>query len=188
MHVSATPIDVSGLPGRYANTLFELADEHGALDPVGDDLASLRTMIRNAPDLARVLTSPVIGRDEQSAAIDAVMERAGIGDLTRRFVNVVARNRRLFALTGMIEVYRALLAARRGEIAAEVVSARPLSDTQRAALEQALMRSVGGNVSFDVRIDPAILGGLIVKIGSRMVDSSLKTKLDKLQISMKGAA
>ena len=119
--MSATPIDVSGLPGRYANALFELADEQGALDAVQDDLTDLRSMIREAPDFARLLTSPVIGRDEQSAAVDAVMERADIGDLTRRFVGVVARNRRLFALSGMIEVYRALLAERRGEIAAEVV-------------------------------------------------------------------
>ena len=183
-----TPIDVSGLPGRYANALFELADEQGVLDAVMDDLAALRAMIREAPDFARVLTSPVIGRDEQSAAVDAVMERAGIGELARRFVNVVARNRRLFALPGMIEVFRALLAARRGEIAAEVTSAGPLSETQRAALEQALARSVGANVSIDLRVDPAILGGLVVKVGSRMVDSSLRTKLDKLQISMKGAA
>ena len=186
--MSATPIDVSGLPGRYANALFELADEQGALDAVMDDLASLQAMIREAPDFARVLTSPVIGRDEQTAAVDAVMARAGIGELARRFVNVVARNRRLFALPGMIAVYRALLAARRGEVTAEVVSARPLDDGQRGALERALMRSVGANVSVDVRVDPAILGGLVVKVGSRMVDSSLRTKLDKLQISMKGAA
>lgn len=186
--MSATPIDVSGLPGRYAHALFELADEGNALDRVRDDLTSLQTMIRGAPDLARVLTSPVIGRDEQAAAVDAVMERAGIGDLTRRFVNVVARNRRLFALPGMIDVYRALLAQRRGEMTAEVTSARPLGESQRSALETALMRSVGANVSIDARVDPGILGGLIVKVGSRMVDSSLRTKLEKLQISMKGAA
>ena len=186
--MSATPIDVSGLPGRYAHALFELADEENALDRVRDDLTSLQTMIREAPDLARVLTSPVIGRDEQAAAVDAVMERAGIGDLTRRFVNVVAHNRRLFALPGMIDVYRALLAERRGEMTAEVTSARPLSESQRTALETALMRSVGANVSIDARVDPGVLGGLIVKVGSRMVDSSLRTKLEKLQISMKGAA
>ena len=186
--MSATPIDVSGLPGRYANALFELADERDALDTVRDDLASLQEMIREAPDLARVLTSPVIGRDEQTAAVDAVMQRAGIGELARRFVNVVARNRRLFALPGMIEVYRALLAQRRGEITAQVTSARPLSEAQRVAIEQALMRSAGANVSVNALVDPGILGGLIVRVGSRMVDSSLKTKLDKLQISMKGAA
>ena len=186
--MSATPIDVSGLPGRYANALFELADEQGAMDAVRDDLASLQAMIREAPDLARVLTSPVVGRDEQTAAVDAVMQRAGIGELTRRFVNVVARNRRLFALPGMIEIYRALLAERRGEITAQVTSARPLSETQRVAIERALMRSAGANVSVDARVDPGILGGLIVRVGSRMVDSSLRTKLDKLQISMKGAA
>ena len=179
---------MSGLPGRYAHALFDLADEQGTLDAVRDDLISLQTMIREAPDLSRVLTSPVVGRNEQAAAVDAVMERAGIGDLTRRFVNVVARNRRLFALPGMIDVYRALLAQRRGEMTAEVTSARPLSEAQRSALETALMRSVGANVSIDARVDPGVLGGLVVKVGSRMVDSSLRTKLEKLQISMKGAA
>ena len=103
-------------------------------------------------------------------------------------MNVVARNRRLFALPGMIDVYRALLAQRRGEMTAEVTSARPLSEAQRSALETALMRSVGANVSIDDRVDPGVLGGLVVKVGSRMVDSSLRTKLEKLQISMKGAA
>ncbi len=186
--MSATPVDVSGLPGRYASALFDLADEGDLLDQVRDDLAALRTMIRDSADLARVLTSPVVGRDEQAAAIDAVMERAGIGDLTRRFVNTVARNRRLFALPGMIAVYGALLAERRGEVTAEVTSAQPLGDSQRTAIEDALRRSVGGNVSIDVRVDPDILGGLIVKVGSRMVDSSLRTKLGKLQTSMKGAA
>ena len=179
---------MSGLPGRYAHALFDLADEQGTLDAVRDDLISLQTMIREAPDLSRVLTSPVVGRNEQAAAVDAVMERAGIGDLTRRFVNVVARNRRLFALPGMIDVYGALLAQRRGEMTAEVTSAQPLSEAQRSALETALMRSVGANVSIDDRVDPGVLGGLVVKVGSRMVDSSLRTKLEKLQISMKGAA
>ena len=179
---------MSGLPGRYASALFELAEEQGALDSVRDDLIDLRTMIREAPELARVLTSPVIGRGEQAAAVDAVMERANIGELARRFVNVVARNRRLFALPGMIDVYRALLAERRGEMTAEVTSAQPLSEAQRSALESALMRSVGANVSIDAKVDPGVLGGLIVKVGSRMVDSSLRTKLEKLQLSMKGAA
>ena len=186
--MSAAPIDVSGLPGRYANALFELADGQGALDQVRDDLTSLENMIRESADLARLLTSPIIARDQQTAAIEALMQRAGLSELTRNFVGVVARNRRLFALPGMIVTYKALLANRRGEMTAEVVSAQPLSDTQRTALEDALMRSVGANVSIEARVDPAILGGLIVKVGSRMVDSSLRTKLDKLQISLKGAA
>ena len=124
----------------------------------------------------------------ETFAIEALMQKAGLSELTRNFVGVVARNRRLFALPGMIVTYKALLANRRGEMTAEVVSAQPLSDTQRTALEDALMRSVGANVSIEARVDPAILGGLIVKVGSRMVDSSLRTKLDKLQISLKGAA
>lgn len=186
--MSAEPIDASGLAGRYATALFDLADEGDAFDKVRDDLASLKAMIAESPDLARLLTSPVIGREERARAIDAVMERAGIGDLTRRFVNVVAGNRRLFALPGMMSVFTALLARRRGEVTAEVVSAQPLGAAQKSALEDALRRAVGGNVTVEARVEPEILGGLIVKVGSRMVDSSLRTKLQKLQIALKGAA
>ena len=186
--MSAEPIDASGLPGRYATALFDLADEAKAFDQVREDLVGLSDMIAEAPDLARLIRSPVIGRDAQARAIGAVMERAGMSDLTRRFVRVVAANRRLFALADMIRVWLALLARRRGEMRAEVVSARPLSAGQRSALEDALMRSVGANVTIDARVDPEILGGLIVKVGSRLVDSSLGSKLRKLQTVLKGAA
>ena len=186
--MSAEPIDASGLAGRYATALFDLADEGESFDKVRDDLASLKAMIADSPDLARLLTSPVIGREDRVRAIDAVMDRAGIGDLTRRFVNVVAGNRRLFALSDMMGVFTALLARRRGEIAAEVVSARPLDAAQQSALEDALRRAIGGTVTVEARVEPEILGGLIVKVGSRMVDSSLRTKLQKLQTVLKGAA
>jgi F-type H+-transporting ATPase subunit delta len=186
--VSAEPIDASGLAGRYATALFDLADESNVFDQVKTDLASLQAMLAESADLARVLISPVIGRDEQAKAIDAVMDRAGFGDLTRRFVNAVAANRRLFALPAMMRIFNALLARQRGEMTAEVTSAQPLGATQKTALEEALCKSVGGSVTVQARVDPEILGGLIVKLGSRMVDSSLRTKLQKLQLALKGAA
>lgn len=186
--MSAEPIDVSGLAGRYATALFDLAERSDAFDQVRNDLARFQAMVADSADLARVLASPVIGREDQVKAIDAVMERAAIGDLTRRFVNVVAANRRLLALGDMIRVFGALLAARRGEMTAEIVSAQPLGSAQRGALEDALRRSVGANVSIEARVEPGILGGLIVKVGSRMVDSSLRTKLQKLQTALKGVA
>ena len=186
--MSAEPIDVSGLAGRYATALFDLAEESNAFDRVEDDLTRLRAMIAESGDLARLLTSPIIGRDEQARAIDAVMERAAISDMTRRFVGVVAANRRLAALGDMIGVFAALLAARRGETTAEIVSAQPLGAARRGALEDALRRSIGANVTVEARVEPGILGGLIVRIGSRMVDSSLRTKLQNLQTALKGAA
>ncbi len=179
---------MSGIAGRYATALFDLAGESDAFDQVKDDLTRLQAMIEESGDLARLLTSPIIGRDDQAKAIDAVMERAAIGEMTRRFVGVVAANRRLPALGDMIRVFAALLAARRGEMTADVVSAQPLGAAQHDALEDALRRSVGANVTVEARVEPEILGGLIVKVGSRMVDSSLRTKLQKLQTALKGAA
>ena len=117
-----------------------------------------------------------------------MLERAGISDLVRRFVAVVAENRRLFALPGMIAAYSALLAERRGEVTAEVTSATPLNEAQLVAIDTALGRAVGGKVAVDTRVDPDIIGGLIVKVGSRMIDNSLKTKLQRLQLAMKGAS
>ncbi len=184
--MTAEPIGASALAGRYAAALFELAEEGGGLDAVGEDLTRLKEMIAGSADLARLLRSRAIDRSDQARAIDAVMERAEIGRLTRRFVNVVAANRRLFALAEMIAAFGALLARRRGEVTAEMISARPLSSDQRAAVVAALRRSVGANVAVEARVDPELLGGLVVRIGSRMVDSSLRTKLRKLQTVLKG--
>jgi F-type H+-transporting ATPase subunit delta len=177
---------LSDLAGRYAAALLDLADEKKALDQVSGDLQSLRSMIAESEDLRRLLNSPVITREEQRKAMTAVMDRAGIGPLTRNFVLVVARNHRLFALSGMIEAYLAELARRRGEITAEVTSARSLSDAQQQALVETLRASVGGKVQLNLKVDPALIGGLIVKVGSRMIDSSLRSKLQRLQLAMKG--
>ena len=178
----------AGLAGRYAAALFDLADEQKTLDSVSDDLARLHDMIGDSADLRRLLRSPVISRDDQGRAIAAIVERAGMSDLTRRFVGLIARNRRLFALDGMIRAYRAILAARRGEVSAEVTSATILSERHLETLGEALRKAIGGKVTIEAHVDPTLLGGLVVKIGSRMVDSSLKTKLQKLEFALKGVA
>jgi F-type H+-transporting ATPase subunit delta len=166
--------------------LFELADEKRQLDPVADDLRGLQALIAESEDLRRLIRSPVLSRDDQGRAMRAILERAGTGDLVRRFVGLVAANRRLFVLPAMIGEFLAQLARRRGEVRAEVTAARPLGDRQRQALAEVLRRSVGGAVAIDVKVDPALLGGLVVRVGSRMIDGSLRGKLQRLQLAMKG--
>ncbi len=178
---------VGGVAGRYALALLELAEEQGSLDQVAGDLRDLKTMIGESEDLRRLLRSPLFGRAQQESAITAILEKAGAGDLTTKFVLVVARNRRLFALRGMIDAYLSELAKKRGEVTARVTSARPLNDAQSKALTEALRRAVGSKVTVESAVDADLLGGLVVRVGSRMVDASLKTKLMKLQQAMKGA-
>ena len=177
---------LSDLSGRYATALLDLADERKALDAVAADLQSLKALIDESGDLRRLLSNPIYTRAQQSKAITAIMEKAGVGELTRRFVLVVSDNHRLFALSAMIDSYLAELARRRGEITAEVTSARSLSDEQQAALLNTLRASVGSKVQLDLKVDPTLIGGLIVKVGSRMIDSSLRSKLQRLQLAMKG--
>ena len=184
--MSAQSKDATGLAGRYANALFELAAADRLLDRVGEDLDGLAAMIQQSDDLARLIRSPVIAREDQNRAMGALMRRAGMCDLAQRFVGLVAWNRRLFALSDMIAAYRTLLAAHRGETTAEVVSARRLTAKQLAAIGDSLRRIVGTKVTVDARVDPSLLGGLIVKMGSRMVDSSLSTKLLRLRLAMTG--
>ncbi|GAB5468652.1 MAG: F0F1 ATP synthase subunit delta [Rhodospirillales bacterium] len=180
-------VSVGGVAGRYALALLQLADEHKALDPVAEDLRGLKALIAESDDLRDLLRSPLYSRAQQESALAAVMDKAEIGDLTRKFVLVVARNRRLFALSAMIESYLAELARRRGEITARVTSAQPLSKAQTSKLVESLKGSVGKNVKVETAVDADLLGGLVVRVGSRMVDASLKTKLMKLQQAMKGA-
>lgn len=177
---------VAGLATRYATALFELARDAGALDKVAADLDSLKTMIESSADLRRLVRSPVIGRAEQGKAIDAVLERAQIQDLTRRFVGVVAANRRLFSLEAIIAAFKQQLAKSRGELTAIVSTAQPLSDAQKSALDVSLRRAVGVKVAVEAKVEPELLGGMIVRIGSRMFDSSLRSKLQRLQLAMKG--
>lgn len=184
--MSAQASESGGLVERYARALFELADESSALETVAGDLRTLAAMIAASADLRRLIRSPVISRADQGAAMDQVLRGAGIGDLTRRFVGVLASNRRLFALSSIINGYLAMLARRRGETGAEVVSAAELSETQVKAISAALKAAVGTEVAITRRVDPQLIGGLIVRVGSRMVDSSLRTKLARLRLAMKG--
>jgi F-type H+-transporting ATPase subunit delta len=179
---------VSGLAARYAAALFDLADERRMLDEVASDLRQLRAMLQASPDLSRLIRSPILSRDEQSKGIGALAEHAGFSTLVRDFLAVVARNRRLFAVPAMIEAFLAELAARRGEVTAEVFAAQPLSEAQLAALNDQLRRSIGSRVSVDVHVDPGLIGGLVIKLGSRMVDGSIKSKLQRLQLAMKSVA
>jgi F-type H+-transporting ATPase subunit delta len=176
----------AGLAGRYATALYELADEAKQLDTVAADLARVRAMIEESDDLRRMISSPLISREQQAKSIDALVAQAGIGDLTRRFVRIVANNRRLFALRSVIDVFNRTLAERRGELTAEVTSAKPLTPQQAEAVNAALRGAVGRKVSMDLKVDPKLLGGLRVKVGSRLVDASLASKLQRLQLAMKG--
>lgn len=177
----------SGLAGRYAAALFESADEGKVLDAVAEDLVALQNALGESADLMRLVRSPVLDRDEQWKAMAALLEKMGAHDLTTKFLGVVTANRRLFALSGIIRAYLEELASRRGEVTADVVSAHPLSNSQVKALEDSLKKALGGKVAIAPRVDPSILGGLIVKVGSRMIDSSLRTQLQKLKFAMKGA-
>jgi len=177
---------LSGLPGRYALALLDLADERKQLDPVAEDLRGLKAAIDGSDDLRRLIRSPLYTRDQQSRAMTAILDQAGVGDLTRRFVLLVARNRRLFALDRMIAAYLVELARRRGEITARVTSATTLNDEQQRTLLETLRREVGAKVQVKVEVDPSLIGGLIVRVGSRMIDNSLRSKLQRLQLAMKG--
>jgi F-type H+-transporting ATPase subunit delta len=176
----------TGLAERYATALFELAEVDKTLDGIAGELQQLDAMIRSSSELDRLIRSPVISRDDQRRAMDSILDKAGSSDLTRRFVGLVAHNRRLFALPNIIAAFAKRLALKRGETTAEVTSARPLSKEQLAAVTTALKKAVGTQVVLSTRTDPSLLGGLVVKVGSRMVDSSLKTKLLRLSFAIKG--
>ncbi len=171
---------------RYAAALFDLADERRILDEAAANLRQLRAMLTESADLSRLVRSPILSREEQGKAIAALAERAGFSPLVRDFLAVVAKNRRLFAVPAMIEAYLEKLAERRGEVTAEIAAAQPLSETQLGLLREQLRRSVGRRVTIDVRVDPGLIGGMIVKLGSRMIDGSIRSKLQRLQLAMKG--
>jgi len=185
--VSGAGSIVAGMAGRYALALFDLADETKALDPVASDLARLTALIRGSADLARLVKSPVFSREEQGRAMDAILARLGVNPLTRKFIGLVAEKRRLFALLDMAAAYEALLAFKRGEIKARVTAAHPLSDAQTEALKDTLRNAFHREVKLEIAVDNNILGGLIVKVGSRMIDSSLATKLNKLKLAIREA-
>jgi F-type H+-transporting ATPase subunit delta len=185
--VAAEETIVSGMAGRYATALFELAREANAIDRVKADLERFDALIAESPDLLRLVRSPVFSADEQVAALSAVLQRAGIGGLAEKFLKLVTTNRRLFAVRDMIRGFRELVADHKGQATAEVTVAEQLKDDHVGALKSALKAVSGKDIDLNVKIDPAILGGLVVKLGSRMVDTSLRTKLNAIRHAMKEA-
>jgi F-type H+-transporting ATPase subunit delta len=183
--VAGEDATVSGMAGRYATALFELALEQNAIDRVRTDLDGFDALIAGNPDLLRVVRSPVFSSEEQEKAVVAVLARAGIGGLAANFIKLVAANRRLFAIRDMVRGFRALVARHRGEVSAQVTVAEPLSDQRLKDLKDALNAVTGKDVALDVKVDLTIIGGLIVKLASRMVDTSLRTKLNAIKHAMK---
>jgi F-type H+-transporting ATPase subunit delta len=176
---------VSGVAGRYATALFELALEQKSVDAVKADLDRFAALIDENEDLARLVRSPVFGADEQTKALTAVLDSAKIGGLAANFLRLVASNRRLFAVRLILKAFRLLVAQYKGEVTAEVTVAEKLNDKHLDALKNALKGVTGKDVDLDVKVDPSIIGGLVVKLGSRMVDTSLKTKLNAIKHAMK---
>ncbi len=179
---------LSGLAGRYAAALYDIAETAGTLDAVAGDLRGLQAMITESADLRRLIVSPVVDRADQAKAMRALLERAGVNELTQRFVGVVAENRRLFVLPAIIDAYLRRLAERRGEVVAHVSSAKALAPAQVENVTEQLRRSLGAKVVVELAVDPSLIGGLVVRVGSKLVDDSLRTKLARLQLAMKGVS
>ena len=177
--------ETSALAERYATALYDLAEDDKALADLENDVGRFATLHDQSDDLQAFIRSPVYRREEQARAIEAVLKQAGIEGTVANFFKVIARNGRMFAAPAIIAAFRELAARRRGEVTAEVTSAEPLSETHLAALKEALKGALGKDVTLDTRVDPSLIGGLIVKVGSRMIDSSLKTKLTSLKLAMK---
>lgn len=178
---------MAGVAVRYAAALFDLAQETHAIDAVKIDLERFDALIAETPDLARLVRSPVFSADDQLKALAPVLDRAGIGGLAAQFIKLTTANRRLFVIRDMVRAYRDLVARQKGEATASVTVAEKLKPEHLAALRAALKAVSGKDVDLDVKIDPAIIGGLVVKLGSRMVDTSLRTKLNAIKHAMKEA-
>ncbi|MGH6761183.1 MAG: F0F1 ATP synthase subunit delta [Phyllobacterium sp.] len=176
---------ISGVAQRYAGSLFDLAVEAKSIPQVGKDLDRFEALLKGSEDLQRLINSPVFSAEDQVKAISAIVNKAKIAGLVANFLRVVAGNRRLFAVPGMIEAFRQLAAAHRGEVSAEVTSAHALTAAQQTELKAALKSVAGKDVTINVTVDPSILGGLIVKMGSRQIDTSLRTKLSSLKLALK---
>lgn len=177
---------MASMAGRYAAALFEIAKDEKQFAQVEKDVKAFQGMLDASEDLRRLVRSPVISAENQATALTALMQKAEISNLTANFLKVIARNRRLFAVADMFKNFRALLARERGEVSADVASAHPLSPEQMNTLKDTLKAQVGKDVQVNTRVDANLLGGLVVKVGSRMIDSSLRTKLNNLKVAMKG--
>lgn len=178
---------VEGVAGRYAAALFDLAKEASSISDVEADLKKFQGLLDESEDLRRMVRSPVIAADDQLKAVEALLAKVGFSDLAANFFKLITANRRLFVVHDMIKSFLAIAAKDRGEITAEVSSAVALSDAQTEELKAALKASVGKDVTLNARVDPSLLGGLVVKVGSRMIDSSLRTKLQSLKSQLSGA-
>lgn len=176
---------ISGVAQRYAGSLFELALEADSVAVVEKDLGSFEALLSGSEDLKRLISSPVFSAEDQLRAISEIADKVGIKGLVGNFLRVVAQNRRLFALPGIIAAFRKIAAEHRGEISADVISAHELSSAQQNELKATLKSVAGKDVTVNVTVDPSILGGLIVKMGSRQIDTSLRTKLSSLKLALK---
>jgi F-type H+-transporting ATPase subunit delta len=176
---------LSGVAARYASALFELAEESKSVDAVAGDLDRFDRLIQGSEDLQRLIRNPVFTAEEQSGAVGAILDKAGIAGLAGNFIRLVAGKRRLFALPDMIRAFRELVAEAKGIVRAQVVLAEQPSDKVMDDIKAALRDVAKADIALDVKIDPSLIGGLIVKMGSRMVDASVRTKLNSIRLAMK---
>jgi F-type H+-transporting ATPase subunit delta len=175
----------SGVAERYASALFDLARDSSSIEKVEGELKAISAALDASADFRRLVESPVFSAEDQEKAIGALADKSGIAGLAGNFLRLVARNRRLFALPGIIRAFRDMAAKHRGEATAEVTSAHPLSEDQIASLKAALKGTLGKDVALQARVNPALLGGLVVKVGSRMIDTSLRTRLMNVKTQLK---
>ena len=185
--MAAEDPSVSGVSGRYATALFELARDEKSIDAVKADLDQFAAMLAESDDLKRLVRSPVFSAEAQLRALSAVLDKAGISGISAKFLKVLTANRRLFAVADVIRAFNALVAKFKGEATADVTVAEALSDKNLDALKAALKSVTGKDVVLNMKVDPSIIGGLVLKLGSRMVDSSLRTKLNSIKNAMKEA-
>jgi F-type H+-transporting ATPase subunit delta len=185
VRVSSSGSLTSGVAGRYATALFEIAKESKSLDTVEADVLSLEAALQESPEFRGMMNSPVFSREDQGRAIGAIAKSMGLGPALANTLGLMAQNRRLFVVPGLIEQLKLLIADERGEVTAEVTTAKKLTKDQTEALARTLKASVGKDVRLDVSVDESLIGGLVVKVGSRMIDTSIRSKLAQLQHVMK---
>ncbi|MEM7546766.1 MAG: F0F1 ATP synthase subunit delta [Pseudomonadota bacterium] len=183
--MSDSSASTAGIAGRYASALFEIAEESGALESVEGHLGQLKDALEVSQDLRSLIHSPIASREQQGAAMAALNEKMGIGAPVSGMIGLMAEKRRLFVLPDLIEVFNQLLADKRGIVSAEVVSAKALTAAQKESLEAMIKKSVGADIALDVTVDESLIGGLVVKVGSKMIDTSIRAKLASLQTAMK---
>jgi F-type H+-transporting ATPase subunit delta len=176
----------TGLAGRYATAVFELGQEQRSIEALEKDFASIRAAIAGSPDLARLVRSPVFGQEEQVRALSAVLSQMGVSTLAKNFVLLIASKRRLFVLNDIIAAFEKMVANMRGEVQATVTSARMLNDGELTELKAVLKAKLGREPRLETKVDPSLLGGLVVKVGSRMIDTSLRAKLNGIRMAMRG--